>query len=102
MINLNSKVAIITGSTSGIGKSCAQKLSQLGATVIVSGRRKELGEKVSKSLSGESCFIRADMSKEEEIKNLVSKTKNVTKSFILFPTKKKDPRKGSLISSFTF
>ena len=74
MINLNSKVAIITGSTSGIGKSCAQKLSHLGATVIVSGRRKELGEEVSKSLDGESCFIRADMSKEEEIKNLVSKT----------------------------
>jgi len=74
MINLNNKVAIVTGSTSGIGKSCAEKLSALGAKVVVSGRRKELGELVSNNLESESCFIQSDMSNEEEIKSLISNT----------------------------
>ena len=60
MINLENKVAIVTGSTSGIGKSCAEKLSHLGAKVVVSGRRNKLGE--------------ADMSKAEDIKKLVADT----------------------------
>ena len=58
-MNLENKVAIVTGSTSGIGKSCAEKLSKLGAKVVVSGRRIKIGEKVSQNLTGESCFIKA-------------------------------------------
>ena len=75
-MNLENKVAIVTGSTSGIGKSCAEKLSKLGAKVVVSGRRIKIGEKVSQNLTGESCFIKADMSNEDDVKNLVDATVN--------------------------
>ena len=39
---LQGKLALITGATSGIGKSCAEKLAQMGVNLILTGRREEL------------------------------------------------------------
>ena len=39
--DLNNKVAVITGSSKGIGKAMAQGLAEFGATVIVSSRKQE-------------------------------------------------------------
>ena len=43
---LTGVIALVTGSTSGIGKATATALAQLGATVIVTGRNVERGEAV--------------------------------------------------------
>jgi NADP-dependent 3-hydroxy acid dehydrogenase YdfG len=40
MNNLKNKTALITGATSGIGKSCAKKLAKKGVNLILTGRRK--------------------------------------------------------------
>ena len=40
------KVAIVTGSTGGIGEGIARRLAAEGASVVVSGRRVEVGEQV--------------------------------------------------------
>jgi NAD(P)-dependent dehydrogenase (short-subunit alcohol dehydrogenase family) len=41
VIELEGKTALVTGSTSGIGKATASALARLGATVIVTGRDAE-------------------------------------------------------------
>lgn len=42
------KLALITGATSGIGKSCAEKLAQMGVNLIITGRRGNVLENVKK------------------------------------------------------
>ena len=39
---LKGKLALITGATSGIGKSCAEKLAGMGVNLILTGRRTEI------------------------------------------------------------
>ena len=56
--------ALVTGSTSGIGRSIAMALAREGATVVVSGRNKEAGDTVVqaiRSAGGAAHFVRADL-----------------------------------------
>ncbi|WP_165247846.1 SDR family NAD(P)-dependent oxidoreductase [Adlercreutzia sp. ZJ141] len=74
---LQDKVALVTGSTSGIGEQTARLFAKEGAKVIISGRRAERGEKLVaeiKAAGGEATFIQCDMTHTEQIKNLVDKT----------------------------
>ncbi len=71
------KTAIVTGSTHGIGTAIALRLASDGANVVVTGRRSELGEGVVKRIrerDGEAAFIRADLSREDDIKTLTEAT----------------------------
>jgi NAD(P)-dependent dehydrogenase (short-subunit alcohol dehydrogenase family) len=52
--DLNGKVAIVTGSTKGIGRAMARGLADAGATVVVSSRKQELCEKVAAEIEAES------------------------------------------------
>jgi len=60
---LDGRVAIVTGSSSGIGEASARRLSELGAAVVVnSSSSVEAGEAVAASLPGESLYVQADIS----------------------------------------
>lgn len=62
--NLSGKTALITGSTSGMGRAAALLLAQQGAHIIVSGRNPERGaETVSRirSAGGTADFVAADL-----------------------------------------
>ena len=48
--DLSGKVAIVTGSTKGIGRAMASGLAQAGAHVVVSSRKQELCEKVASEI----------------------------------------------------
>ncbi|MEM8621000.1 MAG: SDR family oxidoreductase [Actinomycetota bacterium] len=75
MAEFSERVAIVTGSSSGIGEETARRLSQLGATVVVnSSSSVEAGEAVSAALPGESTYIRADISKQDEGHALIDQT----------------------------
>jgi len=73
MDNLKNKVAVITGGNSGIGYATAKQFKEQGATVIITGRRKEAIEKAASELGVHS--IVADQSLVSDIENLTSKVK---------------------------
>ena len=75
MSEFSGRVAIVTGSSSGIGEETARRLSDLGATVVVnSSSSVEAGEAVSASLPNESMYVRADISEQVEAHALVDTT----------------------------
>jgi NAD(P)-dependent dehydrogenase (short-subunit alcohol dehydrogenase family) len=71
------KVVLITGGTAGIGRATAVAFARHGAHVVVSGRRKTEGEEsvaLVEKLGGEGLFVRADVSREEDVVELIART----------------------------
>lgn len=73
MDDFKNKVAVITGGNSGIGYATAKQLKEQGATVIITGRRKEAIEKAALDL-GVTAIV-ADQSNILDIEKLASKVK---------------------------
>ncbi|TGN21162.1 glucose 1-dehydrogenase [Leptospira idonii] len=74
MNGIEGKVALVTGSTSGLGKEIAVYFAKEKAKVIVSGRREKEGEEVVsliRSQGGEAAFVSCDISKPEQVETLV-------------------------------
>ena len=80
IMNSNSfegKVVLVTGGTSGIGKTTAIAFARAGAKVVLTGRREKEGEHVVaeiKKLGGEAAFVRADVAKDADVKKMVDFT----------------------------
>jgi NAD(P)-dependent dehydrogenase (short-subunit alcohol dehydrogenase family) len=77
MKRFESKVVLVTGSNSGIGRAAAVAFADEGAKVVVSGRREEAGSAVVREIQargGTARFIRADVAVEADIVNLVDGT----------------------------
>ena len=73
---LDGKIAIITGATSGIGERAAELFVEEGATVVLSGRRAELGQGIAARLGQNAHFVQADVAEEADITALVQGTKD--------------------------
>jgi 3-oxoacyl-[acyl-carrier protein] reductase len=71
-LNLEGKIALVTGSSRGIGKSIAIALFDEGCKVVLNGRHEDSLKIASKSL-GESYFV-ADVTKPNECNDLVNYT----------------------------
>lgn len=75
--NLKGKVAIITGSSKGIGKAIAKGLAEKGAQVVISSRSQEACDEVVHEFAEEkleAIGIACHIGKEEQRKHLVDET----------------------------
>ena len=76
-MRLQQKVAIITGSTSGIGEAAARCFATEGAIVILTGRREEKGQAIVREIvrnGGKAHFIQADITEEKSYSKIVDET----------------------------
>jgi NAD(P)-dependent dehydrogenase (short-subunit alcohol dehydrogenase family) len=73
--SLDGKVAIITGSSRGIGRASAEAMAQLGAKVVISSRKVEACEAVAQNIrqhGGEASVIACNISRKAEVEGLVA------------------------------
>ena len=75
MSEFSGMVAIVTGSSSGIGERTAQRLAELGAHVVVnSASSVEAGQKVADSLPNGAIYVQADISNKAQCQKLIDAT----------------------------
>lgn len=73
--SLKGKTILVTGASSGIGRSCAILASLMGANVILNGRSQErLQETMSQLANGEHSIIEGDLTKDETIQKIILET----------------------------
>ena len=66
----NNKVVVVTGGTSGIGLATAKAFSAEGASVFITGRRKEALDEAVRSIGGRVTGVQGDMSRLADIDRL--------------------------------
>jgi NAD(P)-dependent dehydrogenase (short-subunit alcohol dehydrogenase family) len=71
MGQLDGKVAIVTGATSGIGERIAEVFVGEGAHVVAAGRREEEGRALEKRCGPAVSFVRTDVTDEASVKAMV-------------------------------
>ncbi|MGJ0452438.1 MAG: 3-oxoacyl-[acyl-carrier-protein] reductase [Methylocystis sp.] len=71
MFDLNGKTALVTGASGGIGAAIARALHAAGATVALSGTRKEALEALAGELNGRTHILPCDLSQKDETEKLV-------------------------------
>lgn len=71
---LESKVAIITGAGSGIGRACALTFAREGAKLALVGRRRSRLDGVAREMDGAPLVLSADVSNKHDIDRVVEQT----------------------------
>src|SRR5258708_13581769 len=74
---MSSKVVLITGGLTGIGRATALAFAREGARIVVSGRHDDAGQALAtelRALGAEAEFVRADVRNDADVRVLVDKT----------------------------
>lgn len=75
MNNIENKVVIITGASSGIGEETAKVLAKNGAKVVLSARREDRLKKLVNEIGENAVYLKSDVSNVEDMKALVTLAK---------------------------
>ncbi len=79
LFDLTGKVAVITGSSKGIGKAIAERMAEAGASVVISSRKAEPCAEVAEQINqkygeGRAISIPANISSKSDLQHLVEAT----------------------------
>ncbi len=79
LFDLSGKVAIVTGSSRGIGKAIAEALAEQGAHVVISSRNQDACDPVASAINaqhgdGRAIAVAASISSKQALQNLVDQT----------------------------
>jgi NAD(P)-dependent dehydrogenase (short-subunit alcohol dehydrogenase family) len=75
--DLTGRVAIVTGSSRGIGRAAAECMARLGARVVISSRKADACEAVARDIrawGGDAAVVACNISRKPEVEALVSET----------------------------
>ena len=76
MFDLTGKVAVVTGSTRGIGRAIAERMAEAGAKIVISSRKEEACNHVASEMRAaghEAVSIPCNVSRREDVENLAEK-----------------------------
>jgi len=79
LFDMKGKVAVITGSTRGIGRAIAERMAEHGARVVISSRKADICEQVAREINdrygkGAAAAIPANISSKENLQHLVDES----------------------------
>jgi len=80
LFDMKGKVAIVTGSTRGIGRAIAERMAEHGAKVVISSRKQDVCDDVARDVNakfgaGTAVAIAANISSKENLQNLVDESR---------------------------
>ncbi len=80
LFDLTGKVAVITGSSRGIGRAIAEAMAEQGAKVVISSRKAEACDEAAAAINGKygdgtAIVVPANISSKDELQHLVDETK---------------------------
>lgn len=102
LFDMTGKVAVITGSTKGIGRAIAERMVEHGAKVVISSRKQDACDQVSKEINGRfgrgsALAIAANISNKDELRHLVEQSNlQLGKIDVLVCNAASNPYYGSL------
>jgi NAD(P)-dependent dehydrogenase (short-subunit alcohol dehydrogenase family) len=79
-MNVQDKTVLVTGGTAGIGEATARAYAAAGASVIITGRDEQRGQRIADSITNEGArtrFIRADLERFEDVQRLATEVDHV-------------------------